>query len=171
MTVSLLCYPLCVEAELEDVVCKITEEVIRTEEVLKDFGSDEHGAQTFFLGIVRNRNHGKAVRGVSYDIFAPLAVKVLEQMSEEARGRFERRAKILVVHRAGKLAVGETSVLIAVSTPHREEAYEISKYIIESLKVRAPIWKKEHYEDGETDWLQGHALCRSVERRQANENR
>ncbi|MBI2601807.1 MAG: molybdenum cofactor biosynthesis protein MoaE [Deltaproteobacteria bacterium] len=144
---------------MEELVCRITDEPIKADEILRDFGTYEHGAQVYFLGLVRNHNHGKKVLAVSYDIFAPLAVKVLRQICEEARDRFEGRAKMIVVHREGKLKVGDVSVCIAVSTPHREEAYQISRYIIEELKVRAPIWKKEHYETGETDWLQGHALC------------
>jgi molybdopterin synthase catalytic subunit len=99
------------------------------------------------------------VEAVAYDAFQPLAEKVLGEISEEARLKYANDLKVVLQHRTGKLKVGEISLAIAVSSRHRDEAYEASRYIIEELKQRAPIWKKEYYTDGETDWLKGHALC------------
>lgn len=120
-----------------------------------------HGAAIVFSGKVRNHNLGRTVEGVSYDAFEPLAVRTLREICREAHSRREERGalRIAVVHRLGRLQVGEISVVVAVSSPHRSEAYEASRYIIEELKERVPIWKKEHYIDGDSDWLQGHALC------------
>lgn len=125
---------------------------------LKQMDDPAHGACLVFSGVVRNRNHGRTVTSVSYDAFAPLCTQTFSEISDEAR-RHCPGARILLIHRVGRLEVGEVSVLLAVSTPHRAEAYQISRYVIENLKTRAPIWKKETYVDGESEWLQGHALC------------
>jgi molybdopterin synthase catalytic subunit len=120
---------------------------------------DACGAELVFSGVVRSRNHGKKVVAVSYDAFEPLALATFKEICDEARTRWGQTLRIALVHRTGRLEAGETSVIIAVASPHRAEAYEASRYVIENLKTRAPIWKKETYEDGESDWLQGHALC------------
>ncbi len=118
-----------------------------------------HGAQSVFSGIVRNHNHGKKVLGVSYDAFAPLAHKEFEKICREAQARFGSDLQIQLWHRIGRLDVGDLSVAIIVSSKHRDEAFKANRYIIEELKNRAPIWKMEHYEDGNSAWLKGHALC------------
>jgi molybdopterin synthase catalytic subunit len=118
-----------------------------------------HGGQNFFLGRVRAQNHGKNVVAVSYDAFEPLACRVFETLILEARAKWGQGIVAQIVHRVGRLEVGEVSVWIGVSAPHRDEAYQASRYLIEQIKLRAPVWKKEHYENGETEWLKGHALC------------
>ena len=138
---------------------RVDETPIDGNELLKDLMLDPaHGGLTTFFGIVRNRNHGRQVEAVSYDGYVPLAEKMLRDICEEAQQKWGAM-RVYVVHRLGKLGVGETSVAIGVSTPHRDEAYEASRYVIEQLKVRLPVWKKEHYMNGETEWLRGHALC------------
>lgn len=122
-------------------------------------GDLTHGASTLFLGVVRNLNHGRPVEAVSYEAYTPLALGTFSQICSEAKTKWGPTMKIGLIHRIGRLQVGEISVLIAVGTPHRDEAYQASRYIIEELKTRAPIWKKEHYHDGESEWLRGHALC------------
>ena len=123
--------------------------------------STRFGAWVTFFGAVRASNRGKTVVAVEYDAFEPLAVRVLTAIAEEARAKWNRHGplKIVMVHRTGRLRVGETSVAIGVLAPHRAEAYEASRYVIEELKVRAPIWKREETDDGMTEWLKGHALC------------
>jgi molybdopterin synthase catalytic subunit len=125
--------------------------------------SASHGAEILFLGVVRNINLGRDVEAVAYDAFAPLAEKTLAEIADEARVKFAGTSGVplqaVIYHRTGKLKVGEVSLAIAVSSRHRDEAYEASRYIIEEIKERAPIWKKEFYTDGESDWLKGHALC------------
>ncbi len=116
------------------------------------------GAQLVFTGIVREQNHGRAVTGVSYEAFAPLAENVFREIAAEAAKRWVGTG-VAIVHRVGRLEVGEVSVAVVVSAPHRGEAYSASRFAIDELKVRAPIWKQEHYVDGETEWLPGHELC------------
>lgn len=138
---------------------EITGDRIELNAVLESCEEPEHGARLLFLGVVRNHNHGRKVRAVSYDIFAPLARSVFERICSEARSQWGEELRISLVHRVGTLEVGEVSVAIAVGAAHRHQAYQASRFVIEKLKERAPIWKKELYEDGESDWLQGHSLC------------
>jgi molybdopterin synthase catalytic subunit len=146
---------------------EVSDTVIESENVLAALKSSElslsHGAEILFLGVVRNINLGRAVEAVAYDAFAPLAEKTLAEIADEARAKFAGTSGVplhaVIYHRTGKLKVGEVSLAIAVSSRHRDEAYEASRYIIEEIKERAPIWKKEFYTDGESDWLKGHALC------------
>ena len=117
------------------------------------------GASNTFFGIVRNVNHGRQVEAVSYDAYVPLAEKTLIDIATESQEKWSKNSTIFIQHRTGKLKVGELSVVIIVHTPHRDESFQMCRYIIEELKVRVPIWKKEFYVDGETEWLRGHALC------------
>jgi molybdopterin synthase catalytic subunit len=136
----------------------VEESPLLAESFVAQVGDPAHGAQVHFFGAVRNHHLGKKVVAVSYDAFVPLAIKELEAIAAEVC-QGTPQAKVLISHRIGRLQVGELSVAIGVSTPHRDESYKISRAIIEQIKVRVPIWKKEHYENGDSDWVQGHALC------------
>lgn len=138
---------------------KITAEALSLLDAIEFMPDSGHGAQTLFLGVVRDENVGKKVLAVSYDAHEAMAKKVLQEICSEAQNRWGQGLKIYVAHRTGKLEVGETSVIIGVGSKHRETAYEASRYVIEELKIRVPIWKNEHYENGESGWLKGHALC------------
>ena len=118
-----------------------------------------HGAIDSFVGAVRDRNMGRDVLGVSYDVFQPLAETTLQKMCEEVRAAHDDKINIYIAHYKGRLDVGGVSVIIAVSTPHRAESFSACRTLIEELKNRAPIWKQEHYTDGDSEWVQGHALC------------
>ncbi len=142
-----------------NIYAELTEQPIDPVHWINKTSSNTHGASLIFSGIVRALNHGKTVKAVHYDAFAPLCQKVFEELCQEAIQSIEPRARVSLIHRLGELKVGELSVLIVVSTPHRDEAYRLSRQVIENLKTRAPIWKKEVYENGETEWLQGHSLC------------
>lgn len=120
---------------------------------------ESHGGEVVFRGLVRNINHSKTVTALSYDSFVPLAEETLKAIAIEAKNRWGQDLRFAVIHRTGRLEIGETAVVVAVSSKHRQEAFEACQYVIEELKMRAPIWKKEHYLDGESEWLQGHALC------------
>lgn len=139
-------------------VC-VSAEPIEATKLLAKAMDPECGAQVLFLGAVRDINHGKKVVAVSYDAFEPLAEKVLRTIAEEAQQRWGEELSMIVFHRTGRLTVGEVSVLVAVHSRHRDAAYLASRYMIEELKQRVPIWKKEFYVTGETEWLKGHALC------------
>ena len=117
-----------------------------------------HGAIDMFIGVVRNHHEGKPVKGISYDIHESLAEKILCAICEEATGIWPG-TKYYVSHYQGTLDVGGTSVIIAVSAAHRADVFEACRYVIEELKKRAPVWKKEHYMDGESAWLPGHSLA------------
>ena len=136
---------------------RITETPIQIDEVSQLLCDPACGAQLIFTGTVRNLNQGKKVRAVSYDAFVPLTEKVLREICQEARDKWA--VSVVLWHRLGRVEVGEISVAIGVSSVHRDEAYQASRQVIEELKHRAPIWKQEHYEQGESQWLQGHALC------------
>ena len=135
-------------------VCRITRDPIDASGLLAECASPRDGAVLLFLGVVRDHNEGRDVGHLDYEAFAPMAERVLSQIVEEARARWEVGA-MTVEHRVGRLQIGEASVAIVVAAPHRGEAYEASRYVIEELKKRAPIWKREGYLDGEAEWLGG----------------
>lgn len=143
----------------EPILCKITEGAICEGEVFHFVKTPLHGGMNFFFGAVRDFNGGKKVVAVSYDAFEPLAEQVFREIAGEARLKWGDELRIYIVHRVGKLLCGDTSVGIGVSSRHRDESFQASRYVIENIKHRAPIWKKEFYENGETEWLKGHALC------------
>lgn len=125
-----------------------------------DFVSDPaFGGITMFVGKVRANNLGRDVTGVSYDMFDPLALTVFAQAVAEARAEVGGRLKAHVSHAKGRLAVGDIAVVVAVATPHRDEAFRACRAIIEAVKHRAPIWKREHYADGDSGWSEGCSLC------------
>ena len=125
-----------------------------------DFVADDaHGAADLFIGTVRNVNLGKAVKGVSYDVFDELTLNVFRDLANESRQRWGDKLNIYIEHYKGRLDILGVSILIAVSSPHRDESFKACRFIIEEIKHRAPIWKQEHYIDGDSDWVQGHALC------------
>lgn len=118
-----------------------------------------HGAANIFVGSVRSINLGRQVTSVFYDCHIPLCLKILNQISVEAQSKWGEDVEILVEHRHGSVTVGEPSVLVMATARHRDESYRVTRYIIEEIKTRAPIWKKEFYLDGESEWVRGHALC------------
>jgi molybdopterin synthase catalytic subunit len=132
----------------------ITREPIDPAGVLERVGAEEDGAVLLFLGNVRDHNDGAAVRGLSYEAYDAMAVRVLDEIAGEAAERLGTD-RIAVVHRVGELGIGETSVAIAASSPHRAESFDATRYVIEEIKKRLPVWKKEHYVEGGAAWLEG----------------
>jgi molybdopterin synthase catalytic subunit len=110
------------------------------------------GAIVLFSGVVRDQTGGRRVKFLEYEAHAPMAVGKMGEIAAEARARFPGIRKIAIVHRIGRLEIGESSVLIAVSTAHRGEAFEACRFAIDTLKETVPIWKKEFFEDGEV-WV------------------
>jgi len=114
---------------------------------------DAHaGAYASFEGWVRDHNDGRAVGGLHYQAYAPLAEREGERVVDEARHRFAIRAATCV-HRIGDLAVGDMAVWVGVSAAHRAAAFDACRYIIDEVKARVPIWKREQYLQGDADWL------------------
>ena len=124
--------------------------------VLARVGTPDDGAVALFVGTVRNANGGRPVGAVEYEGYAEMAREQLAAIVSEAAARAGSDG-VAAVHRLGELAVGEVSVAIAVSTPHRAEAFEAARYMIEEIKKRLPVWKRERYLDGGAEWLDGHA--------------
>ena len=148
----------------------IVREPIDPAHVLTLIGADEDGASLLFLGVVRDHNDGRSVGGVRYDTYEEMAAEVLSEIVSEA-ARSAGTDRVAAIHRVGELKVGEVSVAIAVSSPHRAEAYEASRYIIEEIKKRLPVWKKERYSDGSEEWVEGRtpdAVVRAPQAPQAD---
>lgn len=137
----------------------ISEETLSIQKAADFVDAAENGALNMFVGKVRNHNMGKAVNAVSYDVFAPLACNVFQEICAEAKAEFSERLRLYIEHYKGKLEIGGISVIIAVGSPHRDESFKACRYLIEQLKIRAPVWKQEHYVDGDSEWVKGHALC------------
>ena len=139
---------------MSDRRCSVTEAPIDAPALLAETIGPEDGAGLLFVGVVRNHNDGREVGHLDYDAYVAMAEHTLEAIVAEALDQWET-GQIRVVHRVGRLEIGEASVAIAVAAPHREAAYAASRYIIEELKRRAPIWKREGYTAGDSEWLTG----------------
>ncbi len=111
------------------------------------------GAVCVFVGVVRDQNGGRAVLRLEYEAYEEMALPLMREIAVEARRRFPVSA-VRLVHRLGRLEIGEPSVAVAVASPHRAEAFAACRFAIDTLKARVPIWKKEFYADG-TAWLDG----------------
>ena len=127
---------------------------------LYNFTSHEaHGAISSFVGVVRNKNLGREVVAVDYDVHDSMAEKVFYDIASKIIQKYNDSLKIYISHFKGRLEIGGISIAIGVSSPHRKEAINACSLIIEEIKHKAPIWKKEFYIDGESDWVKGHELC------------
>jgi molybdopterin synthase catalytic subunit len=127
---------------------------IRNEDVLAHVGAEQDGATVLFLGVVRDHADGRPVTGMTYEAYEEMAEPVLREIALEAAQRVGSD-RVAVVHRVGDLGIGDVSVAIAVSSPHRAESFDASRYVIEEIKKRLPVWKKEHYTDGSREWVEG----------------
>jgi molybdopterin synthase catalytic subunit len=119
--------------------------------------SPADGALCLFVGVVRNETGGKAVVRLEYEAYEEMALEVLAEIEAETRRRWPI-SELRIVHRLGRLAIGEASVAVAVASPHRAEAFAACRYAIDTLKHRAPIWKKEFFEGGAV-WVEGPGSC------------
>ena len=125
----------------------------------KFIASVEFGASIFFTGTVRNQNNDKNVTGITYDSHDELVIKTFEEIYKQADEKLYIKDKaVFIEHAKGYLNLGEMSIIIAVACKHRDEAYILSRYIIEEIKKKSPIWKKEHYTDNQSDWLKGNPI-------------
>ena len=132
---------------------KVTPEPLSLDEAYAAVRRPECGAVAVFVGTVRDHHDGKKVLSISYSAYAEMAQKEFQKIAQEARERWKIGA-IYIAHRIGKLAIGEASVIVAVSSAHRAEAFEACRYAIETLKKMAPIWKEEFTETGSA-WVSG----------------
>ena len=121
--------------------------------------SHDYGASIYFSGTVRNQNDNKSVIGITYDSHDALVINSFQEIYNEADQKLNIKDKsVYIEHAKGYLNLGEISIIIAVACKHRDQAYVLSRYIIEEIKKRSPIWKKEHYKNEESEWLKGNPI-------------
>jgi molybdopterin synthase catalytic subunit/molybdopterin converting factor small subunit len=141
------------DSTLEPVFTTLTREHIHAEKLVASVKQGEDGAVVVFDGIVRNNSRGRKTLHLDYEAYEEMAAKQMNELAREAQSRFNVR-QVTIVHRLGRLQVGETSVLIVVASAHRAQAYEASRWLIDTLKKTVPIWKKEFFVDGAV-WADG----------------
>ena len=130
--------------------------ISNAEKFIKD---SKFGASIYFLGTVRDNNNNKKVTGITYDSHDEMVIKSFEEIYNETDQKLNIKNKaVFVEHAKGHLGLGEISIIIAVACKHRDQSYVLSRYIIEEIKKRSPIWKKEHYENEESEWLKGNPI-------------
>jgi len=131
-------------------------EISKAEHFLK---SEKFGAVIYFVGVVRDNNENKKVNGITYDAKDSMVIKSFEEIYNEIEQKLGIKNKaVFIEHAKGHLKISEKSILIGVACKHRDEAYRLSRFIIEEIKKRSPIWKKEHYENEDSEWLKGISL-------------
>jgi molybdopterin synthase catalytic subunit len=133
---------------------EVTAEPLDPQRCVDAVRKDEAGAVALFYGVVRNNNMGRNVLYLEYDAYPEMATKVMRQISEEMMSAHPI-TDVAIQHRTGRLEIGETSLLVAVSSPHRKEAFEACHFAVDRIKQVVPIWKKEVWEDG-SEWIEGH---------------
>jgi molybdopterin synthase catalytic subunit len=141
------------EAEPVRSRARLVQERISPEEVAASVRQPGAGAVVVFDGTVRDNSRGRRTLFLDYEAYAPMALRELEKLAAEARTKFAI-SEVAVVHRTGRLEIGDSSVVIAVAAPHRGPAFDACRWIIDTLKHTVPIWKKEHFEDGAV-WADG----------------
>ncbi len=129
---------------------------IRSDEIIAQVKAPEDGAVVVFDGIVRNNSGGRDTLYLDYEAYEPMALSKMRQIGAQIREWFPIH-RVAMVHRLGRLQIGETSVFIAISSPHRRAAFDACRYAIDSLKRTVPIWKKEYFGDGAV-WAEGEVL-------------
>lgn len=132
----------------------VTKDVIDGADVLARVGSPVDGAVVLFLGTVRNHHEGRGVEAIRYEAYESMAADELRRVATDVAARFDTD-RVAVVHRVGDLEVGEASVAVATSSPHRAEAFGAAQAIMEAIKRRVPVWKYEQYSDGTSAWVRG----------------
>ncbi|MEM9540202.1 MAG: molybdenum cofactor biosynthesis protein MoaE [Cyanobacteria bacterium P01_E01_bin.42] len=132
---------------------KITFAPLSLDDVYRLAESPANGAIVVMSGTVRDRTDGRPVSSLEYQAYEPMAMVIFQQIADHIRKTWPQTNRIVIHHRIGRLKIGETSVLVAVGCPHRTEAFQACRYAIDTLKHNAPIWKKEHWADGSSNWV------------------
>jgi molybdopterin synthase catalytic subunit len=131
----------------------ITFAPLSLEEVYQLADDGANGAVVLMSGTVRNQTDGKPVVALEYQAYEPMALEIFRKIAQEIRKTWSQANRVVIHHRVGRLKIGEISVLVAVGCPHRGEAFAACQYAIDTLKHNAPIWKKEHWQDGSSSWV------------------
>lgn len=137
---------------------KITTEVITGTEVREAVEGPDAGAVVVFLGTVRNNTDGRPVTRLEYEAYPPMAEKKMAEISQEISQKWGDTLRVAMVHRTGKLEIGEASVAVAIASPHRKDGFEACQYAMNRLKQIVPIWKREVWTDGEAEWVKPDAV-------------
>ena len=125
----------------------------------KFLSSSNFGAIIYFVGTVRDLNENKKVTGITYDSRDTMVIKSFEKIYKESETKLKIKDKaVFIEHVKGYVAVKEKSIIIGAACKHRDEAYNLSRFIIEEVKKKSPIWKKEHYTNEESEWLKGASI-------------
>ena len=132
----------------------LTDSPLDSQAITQLVAEPEQGGLVLFTGNVRNKTQGKSVLRLEYEAYEPMAISEMEKIRQTVLQKWPK-ARIAIHHRVGILEIGEAAVLIAVSTPHRAQAFEACQFAIDTLKEQVPIWKKEIFEDGEV-WVAAH---------------
>jgi len=134
-------------------------EQIKISDAEQYIASSKFGANIYFTGTVRNLNDNKEVTGITYDSHDEMVIKSFEEIYNETDQKLNIQDKaVFIEHVKGYVELGEMSIIIAVACKHRDQAYVLSRYIIEEIKKRTPIWKKEHYINEDSQWLKGNPI-------------
>ena len=140
-------------------IIDIKEKKLSVVEAENFISSYDYGASIFFTGTVRNQNENKSVIGITYDSHDALVISSFKEIYNETDQKLNIKDKsVYIEHAKGYLNLGEISIIIAVACKHRDQAYILSRYIIEEIKKRSPIWKKEHYQNNDSTWLKGNPI-------------
>lgn len=140
-----------IEAEAKTLV-RLTREPIELKALLDFVSSPQAGAVVTFVGTVRETSHGRKVTSLTYEAYEPMAEKELQRIADEMMQRWQL-CKVAIVHRIGELNVGEVAVAVFVSAPHRVDAFAAARHAIERIKEIVPIWKREHFSNGTSQWV------------------
>jgi molybdopterin synthase catalytic subunit len=140
-------------APLQDDQISLTREVIDAAGLIRHVRADEDGTVVTFDGCVRNQSHGRRTLYLDYEAYESMALAKMRDIAAEIHAKFPIH-RVAIAHRLGRLQIGETSVFIAVSSPHRPAAFDACRFAIDTLKRTVPIWKKEYFEDGAV-WADG----------------
>lgn len=146
--------------ELRSDHCSIVREPINLQEIQEDLAAPEDGAAIFFAGVVRNNTRGRRTLYLDYESYESMAINEMEKLAHVSLERFKVR-DVRLVHRLGRLEIGETSVLIGVASAHRAAAFDACRWLIDTLKKTVPIWKKEYFEDGAV-WADGEPFPEEI---------
>jgi molybdopterin synthase catalytic subunit len=140
-------------------IVDVKKEKILSSNAEKFIQNSNFGASIYFVGTVRNINDNKKVTGITYDAHDNMVIKSFQEIYNEAEQKLNIKDKaVYIEHGKGYLKVGDLSIIIAVACKHRDQAYVLSRFIIEEIKKRSPIWKKEHYEKEDSAWLKGNPI-------------
>jgi molybdopterin synthase catalytic subunit len=149
--------------------CRITTAPLNLQEVYDLAADPANGSVNLMCGTVRNQTNQRPVDFLEYEAYESMALKVFAHIAEEIYQRWPDTNRVVIHHRIGKLHIGEISVIVAVGSPHRQEGFEACQYAIDTLKYNAPVWKKEYWEDGRSEWVEVKGAKATDRNEQKNE--